>query len=242
MYPFGKDFSYGFTPLVDGEEVAGIPAHTAKLFVYSSMPSRAQVIDETGSIGSATLSWTANATSGTFSVTAIDDPAPSSEVDRYDYWVGIKIKLDADEDYEVFTQVLKMERAGGQNKTLTVVKADLVEVWDLVGDFFSDTAISNAILTEKSKLKAILKAQGYEWALIHRLDQMKLALSFNSLALLAEGRIAQDGETFGPLARTYRASAKTLSDEILGSLPYDATRSGQPDSTVKSRGWALALR
>lgn len=242
MFAFGRDFTFSFTPMVDDEELTDIPAHTAELFVYDTKPSRDQVEAETGHIQALTTSWQAGASTGSWTVDGIDDPNPSSGEHEKEYWAGMKIQLDADEDPQVFVTQFILARAGGQNAPLRVFGDDLVELWSDTPAFFGSDEQRKAIDSEMTMMKALLRARGYQWATIHRTDQLRTCLAYAALASLCEGHVEGVDDKWDVFGKRFRARSKTLYDAIVGSLPVDIDKDGTPDAKLPSRGYATLVR
>jgi hypothetical protein len=238
MYPFGTDFTLPFTPFADGVEAA-LPSQTAELFVYTSRPSRTQVLAETGHTYTTTVSVVAGATSFSFAVTSIDDPAPSAEQPSQRYWYAVKFKLDTDEDQQIVIRELFMERVSGQSKTLTVTPQDLITTWKAVASFHSAEAMLNAISVENTLIRARMKSKGYEWAQLFRPDFLKNALIFAALALLMEGEAHEDYEE---LVKQWRKASIDLADMISGEIPVDSDDDGEPDTVVAASNFVVVSR
>lgn len=239
-YAFGQDFTYVFTPYVDGEPVQSTHTHTAKLFVYDSEPSRSQVTSEAGSLATTTANWTNGSSSISFTVEAIDDPYPNDADDTHTYWVGIKYLLESGGQEQIIIRALLLERSKGTSSALEVTVADLEEQFKEIATYVSTPEILDQIAIQKELLKVELEAKGYEWAQIWRPDKLKRAIVFSTLGALLAQESKRDGDQFDKLSRRFDSNAQGFLKLV--SIEYDASDNNQPDSLVQAQGFTRVTR
>jgi len=235
-YTFGKDITYTFTPLLDSNTIANIPAQTAKLWLFDSIPSYSEALVGTGAIASVVnATWTLNATSCTFTIPAIDDPWPTSSVQEADYYVSVVFKLTTGEQDQATIRELCLTRLVGHDEAISVVSADLEAVYPYVIKYASSTQITAQISLALSWLKRSLKGKGYEYQLIHNLNDLKLTVTYRALAqimisLIKPGSVSE----FQTLYDDYNATALSFLDSFTAEYDPENTGTDQVEEQIPS--------
>lgn len=241
MYPLAQDFELQYTPQVDDAAVRGIPGHTATLYVYTSKPSRSQVANTgSGSASSVTGTWVAGAPTCAFTITAIADPAPTSEQPTLDYWFAVVYKLKTAGDDVIDIRRLQLQRATGQHKPLTVTPYDLEVLHPAIKKYATPLEINNATAVETSLLKAKLKANGFQWAKIYRQDALKDVLTFAVASRIYQNQMQRPEDQFDTLSVRFRQDAEDMLKTLL--LEYDEDADGAPETPVSKGNFALLIR
>jgi len=242
-YPFGKDFVYRFTPYAseNGELIAGIPAHTAKALIYSSQPSRSQVVAETGAAATYTATWAANGTACDFEITAISDPDPESGDDDQYFYIAIKYKLKTGGDDQIVIQALEMSRPSGTGSALAVSVDDVVSVCKSATDYFGAEAIADELITQRDLLKVQLGARGFEWSDLTFPSQLSKAVIFATLGALFASESEGDGDKWDKQSRRYDSNAKGFMELV--QVEYDkSVVKGNREQKAQTRGFARIVR
>ena len=236
-YPFGKDFTYRFTPYAndDGDPVVGMPSHTATALIYSSQPSRSQVVAETGEVATSTATWAADGTSCDFDIDAIVDPDSSSEDYEATYWIAFKYKLQTAGDDQITILALPLVRSSGTGSALTVFVADVVKVNDKVLDYWAADTITEEILNQRDLLRAELGGKGYEWANLTQPSQLAKAVVFATLGALFASESEGDGDKWDKQSKRYDSNAESYLELI--QVEYDDSKvKGQRLEKAPTRG------
>jgi hypothetical protein len=224
VFPFAKDFTYTFTPEVDGDPVT-LPSQTPAIYIFDSRPSRDNVLNGTGSPVQTITTW--DETDGykrLISVDGISDPNPTSESTSENYWIGIKFKLDTSEDYQAVIFDLLLERvAAHQDEILTSISR-LKDIYPDIDTYANEEDCVGFIDKAKEHVEGNLTAKGYVWAQIKRLKTLSLIVDYRALMLFAN---TQRGDLFKDL----RAEWKQEAQEMLANLKldYDADGDGSPE-------------
>lgn len=239
---FGRDFTYKFTPDEDGELIESIPAHTAKALVYSSQPSRSQVVAETGAAAPVIeKDWVANATSIEFDVPAISDPDPESSARELAYYIAIKFKTKTGGDDQIVISTLPMVRVSGTGSALDVDVADIEAQWKPITKVKSPADIKSQIAIQKELLRAELEGKGYDWAALFRPSQLNLAVVFATLGALLVQESEGDGDKWDKLAKHFDGQAEGYLKVI--RIEYDQSKvKGTNLGAVTPRGFSVIAR
>lgn len=242
-YPFGRDFTYSFYALIDNEfeNLSAISAAEA-IYVYKDKPSRTEAAAGTGSALLATITtWsnTADANGKYFTIPAIDDPDPTSTIDRDTYWLAVNFKFSAAEQTQTVLRALPMQRVDAWHKVISTAQSDLESIFADVDSYASATRQDNAIAIAKEKLEQEFEAAGFDWALIWRPDKLNLACAYLALSSIMFGLGAGDPKWF-ELANEYRNAAKGITDGI--KLEYDRLRQGEPTTVEAQHNYMRVVR
>lgn len=216
---FNKGFTYRFTPYEDNEQIAGIPAHTAKALIYSSQPSRSQVVAESGALATYTATWAAGAKSIDFDVDGIADPDPNAEAVEVHYYIGIRFKADSAEDYQTVILALPMVRALGTGSALSVSIDDCKQQYTELESFASPAEISDQIKIQTEMLRIELAGKGFDWSMLWRPDQLKTVVACMTVAAILFEESMGEGDKFSVIAQRMEKRAGSLLKQI--RLDYD---------------------
>jgi len=240
MYPFGQDFTYTVTPLIDNEVVTGIPSdQTVTAYVYSQQPTPAQILAGTGYVVTNAITYTTG--SFVFTIPAITDPDQNSMVSYRDYWVGVKYILKAGGQVQVDIRAIKLTRAVAHDRAISVSVSDLTAIYPGLLTF-TDTGKATASITlALSWLQRKLKNRGYEYQLIHNLNDLKIAVQYRALAQLMLPLIRSGNSQFQALYDDYKETADGYVDSMV--LEYDSNKDGYPEQTKQTTtGYAIIER
>lgn len=225
MFAFGVDFTYTFVPEVDGDPVT-LPSQTPAVYIFDSMPSRDNVLNGTGSPVQTITTW--DETDGfkrLISVDGISDPNPTSSSTTENYWIGIKFKLDTDEDYQAVIFDLLLERVTAhQDEVLTSVSR-LRDIFADIEEYADREALIGFIDKAKEHVEGNLTAKGYNWAQIKRLKPLSLLVDYRALMLFAN---TQRGDLFRELRAEWKEEAQNLLANL--RLEYDSDNDGSPEA------------
>jgi len=241
-YPFGKDFTYRFTPMVDSLTLASIPAQagTVKLYIYTEKPTKDDALLGTGADYTITGSWTLNALYCDFTVTAIDDPNQDSTDPEETYYAAVVFKLKAAGQDQVFIRELILQRAFGHDENLYVVSADLEAVYSAVTTYASSNKITANIDLAMSWIKRKLKDKGYEYQLIHNLADLKLTVTYRALAQICLSLIQEGGSEFETLYEDFNKTAEDFLNSFIVS--YDSDSDGEADIKENNASFQIVTR
>lgn len=231
-YPFAKDFTYTYYPLVNEENTAGVvTSQTPAIYLFDQLPSLDAARDGTGAIIPVIASWSWSATTlgWTFTVPAIDDPEPTSAADQRTYFLGINFILQTSKQIQTVVEALMMERVRGQSGRVAVTETELAAKWSFVNSYTTDTTQRNALIAEaQSQVKARLAKDGFIWSQIVGVDKLSDAVAFKTLANIALGQIRTPG--FEKLYAEFKAEYENALAEAL--LDYDSDNNADPDTQV----------
>lgn len=240
-YPFGQDFTYKVYPLIDGNLVTTIPNQTAVLYIYDAKPTRANAVTGAGAIaGPINATWTANATSCSFTVPALDDPDPTAQEESVMYWISCRLILTAAEQYQYIIRYLDMERVSAHDKTVDVVYTDLAVLSPGVTSYAGTSEQTAQITAATALVKARLMNRGYQWAQLSRADRLNDTVKFLALSNIYQSKMQRPGDQFDKLYEDY----KKTSEELLQSLKleFDAEGEGEVEEEVLTGSFGRIIR
>lgn len=225
MYTFGKDISYTLYAYESGDKLPVIPSQSYSVHVYKQKPER---VDAFTGVGSENTINATHVSSNvlTFTVPAIDDPDPDSQIKSYTYYLAIIFKLQDSEQSQLIIRALPIERVHGKDKTIGVTVDKILEAYPNVLSYLAIENLEAFIKLAQTELLSDLANKGFLWAEINRPEQLFNALLFKSLFYVHSSQIQRDGDRFSVGAEI---AAKSY-DNTIRNLKLDI---GADDETPK---------
>lgn len=245
-FPFGQDISYTFYPLVGDDNAINLPSDNPAIYYFTdaNKPTRDQAQNGTGAVnsGSAITSWTAipNQNGFVFTIPAITDPDPDSNVDFRTYWLGINFKLKAGGEFQTVIRALEMERVTGHHTQFIVTAADIIQYFPNVEAYYTAAQINAIFWLVKEEIVAYLSDKGFEWSLVWDANRLRTAAVFKVLMKLMEGQRRIPGDNWDKNHEEYKTSFKTIQSAL--KLKYDSQRVNEPTDVKKAGGYAWVGR
>jgi hypothetical protein len=241
-YPFGKNITYWFQPLVDNEVPSTLlTVQTPAIYVFDTQPTRNQAAAGTGAVVTiSSWAWDAERQSFHFTIPAIDDPDPTGSAGVEDYYIAINFRLQATEQIQTVLKPLTLERVLSQDRPLNVTQNDLRDHYPHIDSYSTDTQreryIAQAILHVKNKLDRA----GYKWARVNRPDELKLAVTLKALSMLLFVASQENGDKHWVKHEALEREFALVFEGI--KLGYDSDGDGLPDTTTAGGGTLIMLR
>lgn len=218
-YPFGQNITYWFYPLLDND-TASIPAavtsQTPAIHVFDeNVPTRADALSGSGSLQSVTTwTWNSSKKAWSFTIPAIPDPHPDSNIPTRTYWVAINFILQAAGQTQTVIKPLQLERVVGHDKVISVTEEDLRTYFPQVDAYSSDVQRKAFISQATTEVKSHLRVKGYEWAKITRPDRLDLCVVYKALAMIMLGQIQEPGDKFSIKYQEYKNNYQISIDSL----------------------------
>lgn len=217
-YVFGQNITYWFYPLNEdsGASVpSGVQGQTPAIYVFDKSPTRDEASTGTNSL-STISSWTWNSTKNgwSFTVPAIDDPAPTSNIDVRTYYVAINFILESGEQTQTFIQPLIISRVAGHDKAVTISTTELETYLPQVTAYTSLPQRNAYILQAIEEVKGKLRDKGYEWARITRPDRLDMCVIYKTLAMIMLGQIQDSGDKFSIKYSEYKDNFESALENL----------------------------
>lgn len=233
-YPFGQDFVYEYYPIVaDDAFTPSDTSLTPALYLFTDSPDRAKAAAGTGAVWSGTT-WTWNGSKRCFSFTiaAVDDPGPTSTNQTEDYYLAINVRLQASEQIQTTVQRLLLERVLGHDSTAAPTVQEVAEEFTPITSYAKESEIYSYILKAQEDVRDALKVQGYQWARIHSVKELKRAVTFKAVLRFLLVAVQQGGDKFVFKYNEY----KELYTGALATVQflYDSDGDGVPDAEAES--------
>lgn len=244
-FPFGQDINYQFFPLVNNEKAINIPTDNPKIYYFQNQPTRAAALAGMGAINpdAGITTWTeiANQYGFWFTIPAIADPDPSSNIDRRTYWLGInfKLKTGGGEPFQTVIRALELERATGHHTQFLVTAQDVLQFFPQVESYYTPTQINAAFWVVKEEIVAYLTNKGFEWCQVWDPKRVQTAAIFKLLMRLMEGQRKIPGDNWDKNHEEYKSAYQNIISSL--KLAYDSSRTGEATEVKKSGGFAWVM-
>jgi len=242
-YLFGQDFNYTLYPLGDNQSINILNSQTPAIYVFpdSVNVTRAIAAAGTGAIQNITA-WTDNSDgSKTFAIDGIDDPDPTSTIDRREYKLGINCKISTAEQTQTIIRSLLLERLSAHDKVVTITYTDITNEFPQATDYASTAQITLWITEAKEEVQAYLSDRGFEWAQIFRPDRLDTVVKKKTLMKLMASQRQDANDNFDRNFELYEKDYNTIIKAV--QFEYDSTRQGTPDvAKVKAGGFSILAR
>lgn len=241
-YPFGQNITYWFYPLLDND-TASIPVavqgQTPAIYVFddNDVPSRSDALSGSGSIQSITSwTWSAQKKAWSFTISAISDPHPDSNITTRVYWIAINFILQTAGQTQTIIKALQVERVAGHDRVVSVTEENLRTYFPQVDAYSSDVQRKAYISQATEEIKGELRSKGYDWAKITRADRLDLCVTYKALSLIMLGQIQEPGDKFSIKYAEYKANFQSNLDSL--RVEYQQMEAG---SIENARGTAVIL-
>lgn len=218
-YPFGQNITYWFYPLLD-ENAANIPAtvqaQTPSIYIFDeSIPSRSNALSGSGSLQTvSSWTWSSQKKAWSFTIQAISDPHPDSNIPTRVYWIAINFILQASGQVQTTIKPLQLERIAGHDKVVSVTEEDLRAYFPQIDAYSSDVQRKAFISQAIEEIKGELRSKGYEWAKITRADRLDLCVIYKALAMIMLGQIQEPSDKFSIKYQEYKAGFQSNLDSL----------------------------
>lgn len=243
-YYFGKDITFKFYAMnEDGERV--VPSSdNPSIYIYSESVDRNTVRNESGStttlVGTEITSWTESDEAYSFTIPAVDDPDPDSEVEYQDYYAGIRFYLQSSEQQQVVIRQFRIYRVLGHDEKITVQPEDLEQKFNAVSDYKNEAQQLDYIDIATEEVRAELRNEGFKWAYITEPRRLKRVVIDRALIEICNSEIASGNlgleDYRDELKESYTMKIKSL------VLAYDSDGDGEPDAQIQKANAARIIR
>lgn len=238
-YPFAKDFTCWFYPLVDDETPEDLlTAQTPAIYLFTDMPGLAAAAVGTGAVAAiAAWTWSAGRNGFSFTVPAVPDPDPSSGVRVRTYWLAVNFKLQTGGVTQTVLRSIELERVSGVNQSVTVTDADLQAAFPQLDGCSNEPQRVAYVALGIEEVKARLKAQGFRWHLVHNLDRLKLTVVYKVLSMITLIQIQQGNDKWLIKYKEFKDTYTTMLDAL--ELEYDSDGDGKPETKIAAKSDTL---
>lgn len=218
-YPFGQNITYWFYPLLDND-TASIPTavqgQTPAIYVFDeTVPNRSDAISGANSLQTiSSWTWSAQKKAWSFTIPAVSDPYPDSNIPTRTYWIAINFILQTAGQSQTVIKPLQLERVVGHDKVISVTEEDLRTYFPQVDAYSSDVQRKAYISQATAEVKSYLRVKGYEWAKITRPDRLDLCVVYKALAMIMLGQIQEPGDKFSIKYQEYKSNYQVSIDSL----------------------------
>lgn len=218
-YPFGQNITYWFYPLLDNE-AAGIPAavqaQTPAIYLFDeSVPNRSDAASGANSLQTiSSWAWSSQKKAWSFTIPAVSDPHPDSNIPTRVYWIAINFILQSGGQTQTIIKPLQLERVVGHDKVVSVNEEDLRSYFPQIDAYSSDVQRKAYIAQAIEEIKGELRTKGYEWAKITRADRLDICVVYRALAMVMLGQIQEPGDKFSIKYQEYKSGFQGNLDSL----------------------------
>lgn len=234
IHPFGKDFTRYFYPLVDdAAPVTILSSQTPAIYFFDTQPSRTAASAGTGAVQTvAAWTWNAGSSGWSYTVTAINDPDPTSTLTVRTYWEAINFRLQSAGQIQTVVRAFDLQRVSGHAVSVGVNDEMLREYFPQLDSCSTEVQRAAYVTLAVEDVKSRLKSKGYDWAKVTRPDRLTIAIAYKVLYMIMLVQLQQGNDKY---AVKYAEFKKIYESMIEGlTLEYDANEDGLPDTEVKA--------
>jgi hypothetical protein len=231
-YPFGKSFKRWFYPIIDGESPDGVlTSQNPAIYIFRDQPGREAAQSGTGAlqtIGSWT--WSATDAGWYYNVAAINDPDPISTTHNRIFWEAVNFRVESGAQIQTDVRAFYVERVAGLSHNVSVSETDLKEYFPQLDSISTPAQREQQIVLAVEDIKARLKNKGFEWARIHRVDRLNIAIAHRVLYMLMLIQVQQGNDKYAIKYTEFKAIFDTTIESLV--MEYDSNKDGLPDAQV----------
>jgi hypothetical protein len=218
-YAFGQNITYWFYPLLDNDTASvpsAVQSQTPAIYVFDeSAPSRSDAATGSGSLQTiSTWTWNTQRRAWSFTVSAIPDPDPGSNIPTRTYWIAINFVLQSAGQIQTVIKPFQLERVVGHDKVVSVTEENLKVYFPQVEAYSSDVQRKAYISQAIEEVKGELRAKGYEWAKITRADRLDICVTYKALSLIMLGQIQEQDDKFSIKYEEYKKNFQSNLDSL----------------------------
>lgn len=233
-HSFGASFTRTFYPTIDDVPVS-IVGQAAEIYLFSSMPSLADAASGVGSF--ATIStWTQTGTppyAATYTVPAINDPAPDSATPSRGYWESVRFAIQTGQQKQTVLRQFELKRIHGGASVPGTTVQDLKDMYPAISAYVSDAQLTEHLSIAENELRADLRARNIKWARAEDKARLNLALAYKCIANVAESMIREPNDKHQ--FRMTRFEEKYNRALQATELQVDFDEDGQPEVTTEAK-------
>lgn len=241
-YPFGQNITYWFYPLLDNETASvptAVQSQTPAIYVFDDgdVPSRADALAGSGSIQTvSSWTWSSQKKAWSFTIQAINDPHPDSNIPTRTYWIALNFVLQTAGQTQTVIKPLQLERVVGHDKVVSITEEDLRSYFPQVDAYSSDVQRKAYIAQATEEIKGVLRIKGYEWAKITRADRLDLCVVYKALSMIMLGQIQEPADKFSIKYQEYKSGYQATLDSL--KVEYQQMEAGTIET---ARGTATII-
>lgn len=218
-YPFGQNITYWFYPLLDNDTASissAVTSQTPAIYIFDeSVPTRGNAASGSGSLQTVSnWTWNSNKKAWSFTISAVNDPYPDSNIPTRTYWIAINFILQAAGQTQTVIKPLQLERVVGHDKVVSVNDENLRTYFPQVDAYSSDVQRKAYISQAIEEIKGELRSKGYEWAKLTRADRLDICVTYKALSLIMLGQIQEPDDKFSIKYNEYKANFQSNLDSL----------------------------
>lgn len=236
--PFGASFSFIYYPLVDGTAINPPSPQTPAIYLFDALPGENAARTGTGALATISSWVETTASQRTFTVPAIADPNDGTT--RKKYYLAINYIAATGGTSTLDIVFFELVRPAGFAVDPTPTFNQVKDLDKTLTTYFTDAQITTAIQVAKTAMKLKLKNAGWNWAQIKNPEDLKVAITYKSIAHLWIDLIVEENDRFWLKYKEAEMIANGFYDSI--RLEYDADENHDIDEEEKDKSVATFIR
>lgn len=232
IFLFGLDIKRAFYPL-RGTEPLLLPSQTPSIYVFADAPTRDEAQNGTGAVQTVST-WnedTVEPYPRRYTIAAIDDPDPDSQIDEKWYWEAINFVNQDSEQTQTVIRAFRVIRAAGVGSIPGTSVEDLKRIYPAIESYLGNEELAAMLSTAETELKQDLEDRGLVWSKLFDLDKLRLALAFKAIALANLSQLVESNDKFAVRSEIFERKYTGMLTKV--NLPMDSGTDGAPDVAVK---------
>lgn len=245
-YLFGQNLVFEFFPLaydssLTASQLTNMSLVNAYVFTDQAKPGGVAASQAgTGAFQGPITSWTAGNGGFTLALSAINDPSPQLYLSRYIYWVAVNFRLDAGAQIQTVLAPLELWRVDASFTRIGTDDATLEQFFPSIDSLYTQAQQLSAISAAILAIRARVKAQGFDWARIYRLDRLNLIVAYKALQILFVGQTTGSGSRFPDLVEYYSNELEASLRSLMLEYKNDVDRA--PEDIKKPNAFKVLFR
>lgn len=239
-YPYGQGFSHAFNLEDPDGEILTPSADAPSVTLWLDQPSRADVINGTGTPLQTKSTWTDTDDGYVVDFDAVEDPDPANGEFVRKFWVAARFTLEVGGELLCTIQPVDIYRPGSESSPLSLTPSEVIDIYPRIAKFLTIPRIENYLAQARSEIKLEFEADGRRWGYLQEVNRYKLPLAYKTIELGAMNKSKREGDKYDLIAVKYAKRYAEKMAEVLAL--YDEDGDGEPDTEEADDDYVLVPR
>ncbi len=223
-YNFGNSIVREFYTLQDNDYI-NLPSQAPAIYLFNEKPSIDAARAGTDAVKTVSY-WIEQAYSPfkrQYTITPVDDPAPTSTTKSRGYWEAINYVLSSGQAVTNLREIT-IERPESHEAVPGTTYIDCTNIFPQISSYLTIAQVETYIALAINHFKLDLKKQGLDWGRVRDLDEIKIPIAYKALALGLRGQVIRRPE----LAELVDSFNEEYNQKLAGiQVPYDTENDGE---------------
>lgn len=240
---FGQTQTYKIYPVGLN---AALPDSPVSIYLFDKEPTKAEALAGTGAIETITPTWsaTSDGLGKQFEIPRIDDPAATSDVLEYSYYIAINTKLETGDTaaHAPIIRRITFRRLRSQEGAISVNAGDLLKIEPAIRKFICNGDLEDYIETATEKVRRSFNGYDTTFGDIWNPEPLNIIVAYLAISNFFFGQSRGQGSMEFALYQKYEAEYQ---DEIK-NVKLEIARQGETAPIGKidgaSKGYFSSIR